>query len=79
MQPVAAGCLQRACLEACLGLCFSHTSSAALLHPLCPQGWIMVWLPRKGEFGFSGGWRSFSLDMVRGAGGGASGLLFWEV
>lgn len=28
----------------------------------------MVWLPRKGEFGFSGGWRSFSLDMVRGAG-----------
>lgn len=39
----------------------------------------MVWLPRKGEFGFSGGWRSFSLDMVRGAGGGASGLLFWEV
>ncbi len=24
----------------------------------------MVWLPRKGEFGFSGGWRSFSLDMA---------------
>ncbi|KAI7835775.1 hypothetical protein COHA_010328 [Chlorella ohadii] len=31
---------------------------------LAGDGWAMVWLPRKGEFGFSGGWRSFSLDML---------------
>ena len=35
-----------------------------------PQGWAMVWLPRPGEFGFSGGWRSFALDMVSAAGRG---------
>jgi hypothetical protein len=30
-----------------------------------PRAWTMVWLPRDGGAGFSGGWRGFAIDQVR--------------